>query len=49
MKNKYFTIAGILAPILWFSLVIILGLLEPGYSHMTKMMSNLGGVVGISG
>jgi len=49
MKNKYFTIAGILAPILWFSLVIILGLLEPGYSHMTKTMSVLGGVGGIRG
>ena len=49
MKNKYFAIAGILAPILWFSLVIILGLLEPGYSHMTKMMSILGGVENIRG
>jgi len=53
MKNKknnlYFAIAGILAPILWFSLVIILGLLEPGYSHMTKTMSVLGGVGGIRG
>ena len=53
MKNKknnlYFAIAGILAPILWFSLVIILGALEPGYSHMTKMMSILGGIEGIRG
>jgi hypothetical membrane protein len=49
MKRKYFAIAGILAPILWFSLVIILGALEPGYSHMTKMMSILGGIEGIRG
>ena len=49
MKNKYFIIAGILAPIFWFGLVIISGLLEPGYSHMTKTMSILGGVGGIRG
>ena len=53
MKNKknnlYFAIAGILAPILWFVLVVVLGVLEPGYSHMSKMMSILGGVGGIRG
>lgn len=51
MKNKkidlYLAISGILVPIFYLGLVIILGLLEPGYSHMTKMMSILGGVGGI--
>ena len=53
MKNKknnlYFAIAGILAPILWFVLVVVIGALEPGYSHMTQMMGILGGVGGIRG
>lgn len=49
MSMKHFAIAGILAPLLYFSMVIILGLLEPSYSHMTKMMSILGGVGGIRG
>jgi hypothetical membrane protein len=53
MKNKkidlYLAISGILVPIFYLGLVIILGLLEPGYSHMTKMMSILGGVGGIRG
>ena len=48
-NNVYLSIAGIMAPVLWFGLVIILGLLEPGYSHMTKTMSVLGGVGGIRG
>jgi hypothetical membrane protein len=50
MKNKkLFAISGILAPILFFGIVIILGLLEPGYNHATRMMSVLGGVGGIRG
>jgi hypothetical membrane protein len=49
MKNKYFAVAGILAPIFYFGLVIILGFLEPDYSHLTKMMSVLGGVGGVRG
>jgi hypothetical membrane protein len=53
MKNKkidlYLAISGILVPIFYLGLVIILGLLEPGYSHMTKTMSILGGVGGIRG
>ncbi len=53
MKNKkidlYLAISGILVPIFYLGLVIILGLLEPGYSHMTQMMSILGGVGGIRG
>ncbi len=48
-KYKLFGIAGIVAPILYFSMVIILGLLEPNFSHLTKMMSVLGGVQGIRG
>jgi hypothetical membrane protein len=40
---------GILAPIIYFSTVIILGFLEPEYDHMTMMMSILGGVGGIRG
>jgi len=50
MKNKkLFAISGILAPILFFGIVIILGLLEPGYNHATRMMSVLGGVGGMRG
>ena len=47
--NFYLSIAGIMAPMLWFILVTVLGLLEPSYSHMTKMMSILGGIEGIRG
>jgi hypothetical membrane protein len=50
MKNrKLSAISGISAPILFFGIVIILGLLEPGYSHATRMMSVLGGVEGMRG
>ncbi|NIM58158.1 MAG: DUF998 domain-containing protein [Candidatus Aminicenantes bacterium] len=50
MKDKnLFALSGILAPILFFGIVIILGLLEPGYNHATRMMSVLGGVGGIRG
>ena len=42
-------IAGILVPILYISMVIILGLLEPGYNQRTMMMSILGGVPGYRG
>lgn len=50
MKNKkLFVLSGILAPILFFGIVIILGLLEPGYNHATRMMSVLGGVGGMRG
>jgi len=48
-KEKLFSIAGIIAPIVYFSLVAILGLLEPNYSQMTKTMSILGGVEGSRG
>lgn len=42
-------LAGIVAPILYVGLVLILGLLEPGYNHLTDMMSVLGGVAGLRG
>lgn len=50
MKTKrVLSIAGIAAPIIFFVLVITLGALEPGYSHLSNMMSVLGGVQGIRG
>jgi hypothetical membrane protein len=48
-KNGLLAIAGILAPIIFFSMIIVLGALEPNYNHMTRMMSALGGVQGIRG
>jgi len=48
-RHTMAALAGILAPILYFSMVIILGLLEPGYSQRTMMMSILGGVPGWRG
>ncbi|MFX0063907.1 MAG: DUF998 domain-containing protein [Candidatus Hermodarchaeota archaeon] len=42
-------IPGIITPILYIGLIIILGALEPGYNHLTTMMSVLGGVEGIRG
>jgi len=51
LKNhrKWFALAGIIAPILYISMVIILGFLEPDYSQRTMMMSILGGVQGWRG
>jgi hypothetical membrane protein len=53
MKNrkKYLlvSLAGMLIPILYVSLIIILGALQPGFNHMTMLLSNLGGVGGIRG
>jgi len=53
MKNgkKYLVVSlvGMLIPILYISLIIILGALQPGYNHMTMMLSILGGVGGIRG
>jgi hypothetical protein len=49
LSQQWLAVAGIVAPMLYFSLVAILGLLEPGYSHSTMMMSILGGVEGIRG
>ena len=53
MKNQkinfYLSISGIIAPVLIIGLVAGLSMLEPGYSHMTEMMSILGGVGGVRG
>ncbi len=48
-SQQWLAIAGIIAPILYISVATILGLLEPGYSHRTMMMSILGGVGGLRG
>ena len=53
MKNgkKYLLVSliGMLIPILCISLIIIMGVLVPGYNHMTMLLSPLGGVGGIRG
>lgn len=46
---SYSILSGLVAPIFYIVLVSTLGLLEPGFSHRTDMMSILGGVVGIRG
>jgi len=48
-SQKWGPFAGILAPMLYISMVIILGFLEPGYNQRTMMMSILGGVQGWHG
>jgi hypothetical protein len=48
-SQKWIALAGILAPILYISMVIIMGLIEPGYNQRTMMMSILGGVQGWRG
>ena len=47
--QRLLAICGMVAPILFAGLVIVLGLLEPGYSHRTRTMSVLGGVGGLRG
>ena len=47
--NSYFFLAGLIVPIFYLILVSTLGLLEPGFSHRTDMMSMLGGIEGIRG
>ncbi|MFX1253131.1 MAG: DUF998 domain-containing protein [Promethearchaeota archaeon] len=47
--DYYLSIPGIITPILYFGMIIVLGALEPGYNHLTTMMSVLGGVEGIRG
>ncbi len=42
-------IAGNAAPVLYFAFIAVLGSLEPGYSHLTDLMSLLGGVPGPRG
>jgi hypothetical membrane protein len=48
-KQKWLAVSGVIAPVLFASVVIGLSLMEPGYSHKTEMMSILGGVKGIRG
>jgi hypothetical protein len=48
-SQKWIALAGILAPVLYVSLVTVLGMLEPGYDQRTMMMSILGGVQGWHG
>ena len=43
------SLIGVLIPILFSSLIIILGALQPGFNQMTTLLSNLGGVGGIRG
>ena len=47
--QRLYAICGVFAPILYAALLIILGMLEPGYSHRTDTMSVLGGVGGLRG
>jgi hypothetical protein len=41
--------AGMLAAPFYLTLIIVLGALEPGFSHLTKPMSMLGGVPSVRG
>jgi len=47
--NGWAVTAGLLAAPFYLTLIIVLGALEPGYSHLTKLMSILGGVPGARG
>jgi hypothetical membrane protein len=42
-------LAGVIAPLLYVILILGFGYLEPGYNHLTHMMSLLGGVEGVRG
>lgn len=41
--------AGLLAAPFYLTLVVVLGALEPGFSHLTTLMSTLGGIPGVRG
>jgi uncharacterized membrane protein len=47
--NRCAIAAGLLAAPFYLMLIITLGALEPGFSHLTKPMSALGGVPGVCG
>lgn len=47
--NRWAIAAGLLAAPFYLMLIITLGVLEPGFSHLTKPMSALGGVPGVRG
>ncbi len=43
-EGRLFALSGVIAPILFTGVVIILGFLHPGYSHVSQVMSDLGAV-----
>lgn len=45
-NQKLFALAGILAPIIFTAVVIILAALRPDYSHVSQPMSQLGEIGG---
>jgi len=47
--NRAAVAAGLLAAPFYLTLIILLGALEPGFSHRTALMSMLGGVPGLRG
>jgi hypothetical membrane protein len=47
--NRGAVAAGLLATPFYLTLIIVLGALEPGFSHRTALMSMLGGVPGLRG
>ncbi|MEN8108930.1 MAG: DUF998 domain-containing protein [Pseudomonadota bacterium] len=47
--DRWAATAGLLAAPFYLMLIILLGTLEPGFSHRTSLMSTLGGVPGIRG
>ena len=47
--NRWPAVAGLIAAPFYLALIITLGALEPGYNHLTTMMSLLGGVPGTRG
>lgn len=47
--SKALTVTGMLAAPFYLILIVVLGELEPGFSHLTDPMSLLGGVPGIRG
>jgi len=53
MKNRKIyllvSLVGILIPISYISLLIVMGVLVPGYDHMRQMLSILGGIGGFRG
>jgi len=53
MKNRKIyllvSLVGMLIPISYISLLIIMGVLVPGYNHMRQMLSILGGIGGFRG
>jgi len=48
-SGKALLISGLLAAPFYLVLILMLGILEPGFSHLTKPMSLLGGVPGLRG